>query len=79
MAEKKVDPKTDDYVTIMIPFVEGEAPDLTVGVNGKFTKIKKGYTVRVPRNVAEVIANSNQQMMAALENQRKFENQRTDL
>lgn len=79
MAEKKTDIEKDDRVTIMIPFVEGEAPDITVGVNGVFTKIKKGYPVKVTKAVAEVIANSNQQMMEALQTQRKFENQQTDL
>ena len=36
--------KTDkaDKVEIMIPYIEGQGKEQTVGVNGKFYKIKKG-------------------------------------
>lgn len=88
MAVKKSDiestekPKkdTDDgKIAIMLPYIEGEDREVTVGVNGVYTKIRKGAVVRVSPEVAEVLENSNQQMMRALDNQEKFKMQRTDL
>ena len=69
----------EEKVMVMVPFVEGQDPEVTVIINGYVTKFRKGETVMVPRNVAEVLQNSNQQMMAALKNQEKFKEQRTDL
>ena len=74
-----VNDKDDDRVTIFIPRIEGEDPEVTVGINGVFTKIQKGKTVRVPRNVAAVIEQSNEMAMEAWENRQKFKYQRTDL
>ena len=79
MAEKELKKKDDSRVKIMIPYIEGEDPELTVGINGVFYKIIKGEEVDVPRAVAKVISNSNKQMKAALENQKKFKQQVTDL
>lgn len=77
--EVKAEPEDDDRVMVMVPFVEGQDPEVTVIINGYITKFRKGETVMVKRNVAEVLQNSNQQMMSALRNQEKFKNQRTDL
>ena len=74
VAEKK-----EDKVLIMIPYVEGQGSELTVGVNGVFTKIKKGVMVEVPRPVAEVIMNSQQQAMVAEANQERMKMQVQDL
>lgn len=73
--------KTDksDKVEIMIPYIEGQGKEQTVGVNGKFYKIKKGTLVEVPREVAEVIANSQQQAIVAEANQEKMKMQVQDL
>ena len=87
MATKKTDnvetkeaPKTEEErVLIMIPYIEGDDPEVTVGINGKFTKIQKGTQVYVSKDVAEVIMNSNKQAMLAREQAKKFESQRTDL
>lgn len=88
MATKKLEPEVkkeaateekEERVMLMVPYVEGQDPEVTVIINGHVTKFRKGVTVEVPRNVAEVIQNSNQQMMLALANQEKFKNQRTDL
>lgn len=68
-------PKKDEKVTIMVPLIDGEEQEITVGINGKFTKIRRGVEVEVPVNVANVIKRSNYQMMAALKKQKKFENQ----
>ena len=72
---KAVEKKEDDRVTLMVPYIEGQDPEVTVIVNYKVTKFRKGVTVRVKPEVAEALANSNQQMMAAYENQKKFEKQ----
>ena len=77
-AEQKpvVETKDDDKVTIMIPYVEGEDKEVTVWVNDdKIVKIKKGYQVKVTRDVAQVLENSNQQMMVAMENRERLKNQ----
>ena len=68
----------DNRVSIMIPYIEGEDPEVTVWVNDHCTKIKKGHTVKVTPEVAEVLQNSNQQMMVAMENRRKLKNQHQD-
>lgn len=83
--EKKAEPEVEttevveeELVNIMVPFIEGQDPEVTVGINGVYTKIKKGRPVKVPRNVAEVLAQSDQMMMVALENQEKFKAQKQD-
>lgn len=68
----------DERVTIMIPYVEGEDKEVTVWVNDECTKIKKGYQVRVKKNVAEVLENSNQARMVAFENREKLKSQHQD-
>lgn len=77
VAETKA--KEEERVSIMIPFVEGQDPEVTVIINGEITKIKKGHQVKVTRAVASVLENSNQQMMVAYENQQKLKNQSMDL
>ena len=78
-AKAKAKEKDDDRVSIMIPFIEGQDPEVTVIINGHITKIKKGHQVKVTRAVASVLENSNQQMMVAYENQQKLKNQSMDL
>lgn len=70
---------TEKRVRVMIPYVEGQGTDQTVGVNGVFYKIKKGCWVDVPEAVAEVIINSQQQAMVAEANQEKMKMQVQDL
>lgn len=69
----------EDLVSVLVPYIEGQDPEVTVIINGQVTKFRKGVTVRVKPNVAEVLENSNQQMMAAYANQKKFEKQVMDL
>lgn len=78
MANTKAE-KKEDKVMIMVPYVEGQGTELTVGVNGVFTKIKKGVMVEVPKPVAEVIMNSQQQAMVAEANQERMKMQVQDL
>lgn len=78
--ETKAAAKTKEKrVQIMIPYIEGEAPEEVVIINGKAYQIQKGRTVNVPENVAKVLENANLQVMAAAENREKFKNQVTDL
>jgi hypothetical protein len=76
-AKKEVD--DEERVMVMVPYVEGQDPEVTVIINGEITKFRKGVTVKVKRNVAEVLQNSNQQAMLALQNQEKFKNINMDL
>lgn len=69
----------EELVSVLVPYIEGQDPEVTVIINGQVTKFRKGVTVRVKPNVAEVLENSNQQMMAAFANQKKFEKQVMDL
>lgn len=71
--------KKDDKVKIMIPYIEGQGKEQTVGVNGTFYKIRKGVYVEVPKAVAEVIMNSQQQAIVAEANQERLKMQVQDL
>lgn len=81
--EKKAKPKAEKpeekRVMVMVPYVEGEDKEVTVWINDKITKFKKGVTVEVPESVAKVLARSNKNMMYAIENQKKFKKQVMDL
>lgn len=77
-AEPKAE-KDEDRVRVMVPYIEGEDPEVTVIINGRITKFRKGVTVEIPRNVASVLENSNQQMMSAETNRAKFKKQVMDL
>ena len=68
----------EERVRVFVPQIEGEDPEVTVWVNDEITKFKKGYQVEVPKNVAEVLENSNQLQMVAMENRKKLKNQRQD-
>lgn len=72
---QKEAPKFDaeKLVTVMIPMIDGEDPYVNVGINGVYTQIRRGVPVEVKANVAEVLANSNAQMMSARENQARYE------
>lgn len=59
--------KKNEFVTVYLPFIEGEEDEITVGVNGKMWKVKRGEEVEVPRCVAVVIRNSNLQSKLAKE------------
>ena len=68
----------EERVRVFVPYIEGEDPEVTVWVNDEITKFKKGYQVEVPKNVAEVLENSNQLQMVAMENRRKLKKQQQD-
>lgn len=76
--QKPVEANEEERVRVFVPYIEGEDPEVTVWVNDEITKFKKGYQVEVPKNVAEVLENSNQLQMVAMENRKKLKNQRQD-
>ena len=77
-AKAKVEAEEEERVTVMIPFIEGEDPEVTVWVNDHITQIKKGRQVKVTKAVATVLENSNLSMMTAYDNQQKLKKQRQD-
>ena len=78
-AEPKAKKEEEQRVRVMVPYIEGEDPEVPVIINGRITKFRKGVTVEIPSNVASVLENSNQQMMSAIDNQAKFKKQVMDL
>jgi len=54
--------KETDYVSITLPRATGKEEDLVfVGLNGKGYTIRRGVTVKVPRPVYEILAESQRQ------------------
>ena len=76
--KKTVAANEEERVRVFVPYIEGEDPEVTVWVNDEITKFKKGYQVEVKKNVAEVLENSNQLQMVAMENRKKLKNQKQD-
>ena len=67
VAEEK--PKT---VVIQLPVIEGMGDSVYVCVNMKSYQIKRGEPVEVPLSVAEVLRNSDRQMMVAMQRQEEM-------
>lgn len=54
----------NDYVSVTLPRATGKEEDsLFVGLNGKGYSIRRGVTVRVPRPVYEILAESQRQQL----------------
>ena len=52
----------NDYVSVTLPRATGKEEDFVfVGLNGKGWTIRRGVTVRVPRPVYEILAESRRQ------------------
>ena len=61
-------PAKKEFVTIKIPrAVNGESNSISASLNGKVYLIKRGVPVQVPRELAEIIAESEAAQEAALE------------
>lgn len=75
MATKETKTETKETVKVLIPFVEGEDPEETVGINGVMTKIQKGKMVEVPVAVAQVLQWRDEQVMAFGEMKSELQNQ----
>lgn len=67
VAEEK--PKT---VVIQLPVIEGMGDSVYVCVNMKSYQIKRGEPVEVPLSVAEVLRNSDRQMIEAMQRQEEM-------
>ena len=54
--------KQPDYVNVSLPRATGREEDFVfVGLNGKGYTVRRGLTVRVPRPVAEILAEARRQ------------------
>ena len=54
----------NDYVSVTLPRATGKEEDsLFVGLNGKGYTIRRGVSVRVPRPVYEIMAESQRQQL----------------
>lgn len=59
-------------VVIQLPVIEGMGDSVYVCVNMKSYQIKRGEPVEVPLSVAEVLRNSDKQMMEAMQKQEEM-------
>lgn len=59
-------------VVIQLPVIEGMGDSVYVGVNMKDYQIKRGEPVEVPLCVADVLRNSDKQMMVAMQKQEEM-------
>ena len=73
-----VKPENEKMVKVLVPYIEGEDPEVTLWVNDENLKFKKGYSVEIPERFAEVLENANQMAVVARENKKQFKNQRQD-
>ena len=73
-----VKPEKEKMVKVLVPYIEGEDPEVTLWVNDENLKFKKGYSVEIPERFAEVLENANQMAVVARENKKQFKNQRQD-
>lgn len=67
-----VEEKKPETVVIQLPVIEGMGDSVYVGVNMKDYQIKRGEPVEVPLCVAEVLRNSDKQMMLAMKKQEEL-------
>lgn len=65
----EAEPKT---VVIQLPVIEGMGDSVYVCVNMKSYQIKRGEPVEVPLSVAEVLRNSDRQIMVAMQRQEEM-------
>lgn len=68
----------EKMVSVFVPYIEGEDPEVTLYCNDDNLKFKKGYQVEIPARFAVVLENSNQAAVVAMENRKKLKNQRQD-
>lgn len=57
--------KKGDMVSIFVPKVAGEDPILWVGLNGQSWSIPRGKRVEVPKDVADIVFQREQNMQMA--------------
>lgn len=57
----------EKYMTIRLPLTREQREDVFVGINGKTFLIKRGEEVRVPENVAKVLARKEKCLAMAME------------
>lgn len=64
-----------ETLTIKMPLNKVEKEDVFVSINGKITQIKRGHSVEVSRDIADIIAQSESMAVNSIEyEQRVAEN-----
>ena len=76
--QKPVEAKEEKMVTVFVPYIEGEDPEVTLWNNDDNLKFRKGYQVEIPERFAGVLEDSNQAAIVAMENRRKLKSQKQD-
>ena len=76
--ETKSEKPEEKTVSVFVPFIEGEDPEVTIWCNDENLKFKKGYPVEIPARFAQILQNSNRQAVVTMENKKKLKNQRQD-
>lgn len=69
---QKTEPKKTER--ILIPIDDDHREPVFVGINGKTYLIKRGEEIDVPREIAEVLRNANEQRLSAI----KYMDEHTD-
>ena len=68
----------EKMVSVFVPYIEGEDPEVTLYCNDDNLKFKKGYSVEIPARFAQILQNSSQSAITTMENKKKLKNQRQD-
>lgn len=87
MATKKLEsepaakPAAEEHlVTVMVPYIEGEDPEVTVVLNcNEVTKFRRGELVQVKPAVAQIVMNSMKQAVVVEQNKKKYKMQVMEL
>lgn len=79
MAEEKktTAKKTEEKVTYMVPYVEGEPEEVNITVNGRTIQVLRGEMVELPKVYAEVLENQAKQAKAFKKKQAELKEQVT--
>ena len=68
----------EKLVSVFVPYIEGEDPEVMIWCNDDNLKFKKGYPIEIPARFAQILQNSNQAAVTTMENKKKLKNQRQD-
>ena len=60
-----------ETLTIKMPLSKAEKEDIFVSINGRITQIKRGHSVDVSRDVADIIAQSESMALNSFEYEQK--------
>ena len=75
--KKTTTKKTEERVTYMVPYVDGEPEEVNITVNGKTIQVLRGEMVELPKAYAEVLENQAKQAKAFRKKQTELKEQVT--